>query len=40
MHHPHRHIEDPTPSVAAALVVVALVVLCLLMLFMALMLGF
>lgn len=40
VHHPYRHIEDPTTSVAAALVMVALVVVGLLMFLMALMLGF
>lgn len=40
MHHPRRHIEDPTTSVAAALVMVALGVVGLLMLFMALMLVY
>ena len=40
MHHPHRHIEDPTTSVAAALVTVALVAVGILVLFMALILGY
>ena len=40
VHHPYRHIEDPTTSIAAAIVVATLVVLGLLILLMALMLGF
>ena len=40
MHHPRRHIEDPTTSVAATLVRVALVVVGLMILLMALMLGY